>query len=194
MNLLDQNIKNYIFKWEGGSTHGSFKFIPEIQNEDQESLGKIKLEGHWLSKKFCLYDMNNPILYVKEYLGSGGRNYNIKNTDDSLLGTVHAKFSLSTILTMKNTKGDEILFLDAGRVEALGGKWREINSKENQIAKFDVNQERIKKGWLKYNYYNTCRLQILDLKFDRKNLLGMFICCMVNILKRLEPTGEGSGE
>ena len=122
----------------------------------------------------------------------GGNSYKIWNGDYSVLGTVHES-RWEHKMTMKNTKGEEILFLDLDYSYIFQGKSLKIYSNENIVAEFVGKQDRVKKGWLRYNYYNTCSLRILDSDFDRKNLLGMFICCMVHALKRLEPGLDAGG-
>ena len=47
MNLLDPDIQNYFFKWKGAHVYAMDHFVPEIQTEKEEPIGKIKLKGRW---------------------------------------------------------------------------------------------------------------------------------------------------
>ena len=203
MSLLDPDIQNYVFKWEAKDTHGIKKFVPKIQTENEEVIGKIDLEEGLVSKKFYLCNIEESTslhpklldhLYVKRY-GLYRIGYDVKGLDDSLIGKINKKsFTQPYILIMKNAKEEEILEFngDFEDVHVFNMMFKagidfEINSIDGQNkAQFRVNQDKVKKGFLRYKYYNTCVLKINDLNFDRKSLLGMFICCMLNILDAVE--------
>ncbi len=190
MNLLDPDIQKYVFKWEHGNTDSIFKFIPEVQNEKEEKIGTIQVREGLLQKKFSLCDIkDSTLLHVRKYVGFTGESYEIMDCDDNLIGIVKEKFFSSRhILTMKNWKGDEILrFNEDGILTFVGRKFK-INSIDGKnVAEYSIKQEWSKKGWLRYNYHNTSFLHIHDPNFDRKSILGMFICCVLRFYKMLEP-------
>jgi len=192
LNLLDPDIQKYVFKWEHGNTDSIFKFIPEVQNEKEEKIGTVQVRGGWLQKKFCLCDINDTTLfYVRKYEEFTGESYDVMDYDDNLIGIVKAPyFSSRHILTMKNSKGDEILrFNEDGILTFIERKFK-INSIDGKnVAEYSIKQEWSKKGWLRYNYHNTSFLQIHDPNFDRKSIFGMFICCVLRFYKTLEPIG-----
>ncbi len=192
MNLLDPDIQKYVFKWEHGNTDSIFKFIPEVQNEKEEKIGTVQVRGGWLQKKFCLCDINDTtLLHVRKYEVFTGESYDVMDYDDNLIGIVKEKFFSSRhIMTMKNSKGDEILrFNEDGILTFIGRKFK-INSIDGKnVAEYSIKQEWSKKGWLRYNYHNTSFLHIHDPNFDRKSILGMFICCVLRFYKMLEPIG-----
>jgi len=190
LNLLDPDIQKYVFKWEHVNTDSIFKFIPEVQNEKQEKIGTIQVREGLLQKKFSLCDIkDSTLLHVRKYVGFTGESYEVMDSDDNLIGIVKEKFFSSRhILTMKNWKGDEILrFNEDGILTFVGRKFK-INSIDGKnVAEYSIIQEWSKKGWLRYNYHNTCFLQIHDPNFDRKSILAMFICCVLRFYKMLEP-------
>ncbi len=194
MNLLDPDIQKYVFKWEHGNTDSIFKFIPEVQNEKEEKIGTVQVRGGWLQKKFCLCDINDTTpLHVRKYEVSTGESYDVMDYDDNLIGIVKEKFFSSRhILTMKNSKGDEILrFNEDGILTFIGRKFK-INSIDGKnVAGYYIIQIEVKKGWLGYNNYyrNTSVLHIHDPNFDRKSILGMFICCVLKFYNMLAPHG-----
>jgi len=191
LNLLELDIQKYIFKWERHE-NSILNFIPEVQNEKEEKIGTIQVRGGWLQKKFCLCDIkDSTLLHVRKYEGFTGESYDVMDYDDSLIGTVKEKFFTSRhILTMKNWKGDEILRFNEGGIS----EFTESDYKISSINGKNIAEFRVKmKGQLRRYYYNTCLLQIHDLNFDRKSILGMFICCILRILKSLEPIGESGG-
>jgi len=192
LNLLDPDIQKYVFKWEHGNTDSIFKFIPEVQNEKEEKIGTVQVRGGWLQKKFCLCDINDTtLLHVRKYEEFTGESYDVMDYDDNLIGIVKAKFFSSRhILTMKNSKGDEILrFNEDGILTFIGRKFK-INSIDGKnVAEYSIKQEWSKKGRFRSNYHNTSLLQIHDPNFDRKSILGMFICCVLRFYKMLEPIG-----
>jgi len=191
LNLLDPVIQKYIFKWERHE-NSILNFIPEVQNEKEEKIGTIQVRGGWLQKKFCLCDIkDSTLLHVRKYEEFTGESYDVMDYDDTLIGIVKEKFFSSRhIMTMKNSKGDEILRFNEGGIS----EFTESDYKINSINGRNIAEFRVKmKGQLRRYYYNTCLLQIHDLNFDRKSILGMFICCMLRILKLLEPIGESGG-
>jgi len=193
LNLLDPDIQKYVFKWEHKNTINS-KFIPEVQNEKQEKIGTIQVRGGLLQKKFCLCDIkDSTLLHVRKYVGFTGGSYEVMDYDDNLIGIVEGKLiSSRRILTMKNSKGDEILQFNEGYYDHFEGRRFKINSMDGKnVAGYYIIQIEVKKGWLGYNNYyrNTSVLHIHDPNFDRKSILGMFICCVLKFYNMLAPHG-----
>jgi len=196
MNLLDPDIQNYVFKWKVAHVYAMDHFVPEIQTEKEEPIGKIELKGRLLSTKYYLCNIEDStslppklsdLLYVIKNAGIVRESYDVKNLDDSLIGKVNKKsFPGNDVLIMKNAREEEILKLD--EFFGLGSEGNyDINSIDGQNkAVFRTKQDTVKKSFWRYKYYNTCLLEIIDLNFDRKSLLGMFICCMLSNLEALE--------
>ncbi len=189
MNLLDPDIQKYVFKWEHGNTDSIFKFIPEVQNEKQEKIGTIQVRGGLILNEFCLCDIkDSTLLNVRKHCWFTGESYDVLDSDDNLIGIVKEKSRY--ILTMKNSKGDEILQFNEGYHSTFTGRTFKINSIDGKnVAEFYIIQIEVKKGWLGYNNYyrNTSFLHIHDPSFDRKSILGMFICCMLKYYHILLP-------
>jgi len=181
LNLLDPDIQKYVFKWEHKSSNSNTKFIPEVQNEKQEKIGTIQVRGGLVLNEFCLCDIkDSTLLNVRKHSWFTRESYDVMDYDDNLIGIVKEKSRY--ILTMKNSKGDEILQFNEGydKISSIDGKI---------IAEYSITQEEVKKGWLGYNNYyrNSSFLHIHDPSFDRKSILGMFICCMLKYYHILLP-------
>jgi len=193
LNLLDPDIQKYVFKWETSDS----KFIPEVQNEKQEKIGTIQARGRLLLNEFCLCDIkDSTLLHVRNHFGFTGASYDVKDYDDNLIGIVKGKlFSSRHILTMKNSKGDEILQFNERYNFTFTGRKFKINSMDGKIvAEFYMIQKQVKGGWWRGpDYHNTCVLHIYDPNFDRKSILGMFICCVLRFYNKLEPHGGVGG-
>jgi len=198
LNLLDPDIQKYVFKWEHKNTHSNSKFIPEVQNEKQEKIGTVQVRGGLILNTFCLCDIkDSTLLHVRKYFGFTGDSYEVMDYDDNLIGIVKGKlWSSRHILTMKNSKGDEILQFNEGYYFTYGGVALKINSMDGKnVAGYYITQKEVKKGRLRNsNYHNTSVLHIYDPNFDRKSILGMFICCVLRFYNKLAPHGgEGGG-
>jgi len=197
LNLLDPDIQKYVFKWEHKNTSSNTKFIPEVQNEKQEKIGTIQVRGGLVLNEFCLCDIkDSTLLNVRKHWWFTGERYDVMDYDDNLIGTVKGKFfSYLPILTMKNSKGDEILQFNEGYHSTFTGRTFKINSIDGKnVAEFYIIQKEVKKGrWSSTNYHNTSVLHIRDPNFDRKSILGMFICCVLKFYNKLAPHGGNGG-
>ena len=180
MEILDQNLTQYIIKWDGDEGLG-LKLKAEVEKEDGEKIGKIETKG-LVTKKTYLSDIgNSTLLIVAKSNWSLGAKYEVKDSANNQIGIVNQKLlSRYKIMTMKNPKGDEILAFKSSNT--LGDN-HEINSIDGKnIAVFSRKQESVKTGRWRAKTYNTCTLQINEPNFDRKTLFGMFISCLSSYL------------
>jgi len=181
LHLLDPDIQKYVFKWEHKISSSNTKFTPEVQNEKQEKIGTIQVRGGLILNEFCLCDIkDSTLLNVRKHSWFTRESYDVLDSDDNLIGIV--KENSRYILTMKNSKGDEILQFNEGynKINSIDGK---------NVAEYSITQKEVKNGWWRSsNYHNTSVLHIHDPNFDRKSILGMFICCMLKYYHILVPT------
>lgn len=200
MELFDLSIEKYVFKWEGKIHGGVDQFIAEVQNESGKKIGAIQRIGQGLFKKdkIVLTNTENSILlnvYSKGvFAGFNGLitnritklgKYQVNDFDENMLGNM---ISPSHGYLIMNTNGGDLTFHNIGPKlnESIKSDLEyQINSTKGNIATFTVNTD-VTGSWGRRNYINTCILQIHDLKFERKNIIGMFICCMLIILDGLD--------
>ena len=187
MSLLDPNIKSYVIKWKGGDIGG--KTVAEIEKEDGEKLGNIKLKGTF-KKKTELTDIEDSVvLTAHKSARSIKAKYDVKDSNGNKICTANQKiFARYKIMTIKDAKGNEILTCKGSN--ELTGIY-EINSINGQnIAKFLYKKEIVKKSFWNADIFNTCLLKITDVSFDRKNLFGLFISYLSSFYD-FAPAGGG---
>lgn len=211
MDLFNQDIQKYIFKWKGKNTHGIGQFVPEVQNENGEKIGRIQIigQGWFKNHKTVLTNTENSILLNvnPEEVSAGIRGFfanrmnragkfQVSDSDENMLGTA---ISPNLDYLMMDTKEGDLFFHNTGpkfdyysfdqytKKDCLKSdlEYQIKSIKGNNVATFTINTD-VTGGWGTRDYNNTCILQIHDLKFDRKNILGMFICSMLVILDTLK--------
>jgi uncharacterized protein YxjI len=178
MSFLDQNITEYILTWEGLVGDGVFTAL--IQKNDGEKIGKIETKG-LIIKKTYLFDFENSEILsaAKASWVLAGSKYDVKDSKNNLLGIVTQKvLTRKKKFTMKNPKGEDVLFFSGSKNQIQGE--HEINSLDKNIAKFSVKQNFEKRSRWTTILHNTGHLKINDLSFDRKILFGMFVSCLSN--------------
>lgn len=179
MSLLDQNTIKYFLKWKGGQGDDlGFKDC-EIQKADGMKIGKLESKGFFTKKNFLYDNDNSSILNTIKKTWSWRTEYKIKYSTTNQILIVKGKFGFGdNNMIMKNPRDENFLRFESSNNMIKGPN--EIKSVDGKIiARFSVTEEKIKeRSWKHEPDNSSCTLEIFDPTFDRKILLGMFICCL----------------
>jgi len=201
LNLLDPDIQKYFIRWDRGLIPGTPDVLL-IQKENGEKIGEIQIKrGKFFKKttvrlftypififfkktKAYLLDNENSVLLTFTYNeGVFRTTCEIVDSENNLIGIVTEKSRFGDY-EMKNSKGDKILTL---KLVESPSKTRDTLQEEevdyefkypdgNNIAKSSTKVDKVvKESFWKRRYYLSNVLQVNDLNFDRKTLLGMFV-------------------
>jgi len=180
LGILDTNITKYILKWEGDEGI-KMTLKAQVEKEDGEKIGKVETKGLMTKKTYLLDTDNSEILNAAKSNWSLAAKYEVKDSENNKLGVVSQKtLSRKKNMTMKNPKDEEILKFEGSTLLGDNHEIKSIDGKS--IAVFSRKQDFVKEGRWRGKYHNTCTLQINDMSFDRKILLGMFISCLSSYL------------
>lgn len=186
--LLDNKIEKYVIKWKEGITP---KVKAEIQKTDGTKIGKIKTDG-LIHKKTSLLDIDDSLVLTTNKFGLTGNKYEVKNSIGNRIGIVSSGgITFAPDVFMKNPEGEKILTVELSinpRSLTSNDASHEINAIDGKnVAKFGRKVEKLNQSTLLKTifglgtvYGKTYILQINDLDFDRKFLLGFFISVLVN--------------
>lgn len=179
--LLDNKIEKYVIKWKEGITP---KVKAEIQKTDGTKIGKIKTDG-LIHKKTSLLDIDDSLVLTTNKFGLTGNKYEVKDSIGNRIGIVSSGgITFAPDVFMKNPEGEKILTVELSinpRSLTSNDASHEINAIDGKnVAKFGRKVEKLNQSFWNPEYGKTYILQINDLDFDRKFLLGFFISVLVN--------------
>jgi len=184
--IFDNKIEKYVIKWEDfGDGQG---LNAEIQKSDGTKIAETKPEGS-IRKKTVLFDFDGSVALTAHKAMSMYAKYEIKDSDNNKIGNAgHYGLAWTVHMTWKNPKGKKILIIKTiGKTILTGLKEghvigvREINTMDDRnIAKFEVTRKKVERSFWKSDYYYTCIIQIYDLDFDRKCIIGLVIAYLAS--------------
>jgi len=189
--FFDRQIEKYVIKWKGYQSPND----AETQKIDGAKIGKIK-SGGLIRKKASLLDIDDSVVLTIYKSVITVEKYEIKDSDENIIGIVENAAIYVSDTFMKNSKGEKILTAKRSVDQEqhvmdpflLNGVY-EINAIDGKnVAKFKLKHEIVKRNFLHSDHYNTCNLQITDLDFDRKYLMGFFISILSSFYD-LKPGG-----
>lgn len=159
--LLNQKIDCYKIIWRKGMFHRGPGII---QKMDGTLLGHIKAGG-WINRYISIVDTNDKVL-IKSYKNKiHSYRYTVKDQNQNPIGIVHGKtdFSLNRDMKMKNEHGEKILELKTNDDCEF-----EIKTNDGKIIAKDIFMHL-------ENSDEISQLKILDLDYERKKILGLYI-------------------
>ena len=164
--LLDPNIANYEFKPDKSGWY--------ITDEKGIQLGKII---GFRSPSIC---DNDGSLIVKTHRKFFSGDWEIKDSNDNLIGKIKEK---NNLITLKNQQGEELLL---GERPLAYNVPIGINNSEGEEIAFVEKKEKSKIA--RWFHEGDISLHIEDLLFDRKTMLGFWF--ILNYYGNLEDKSE----
>lgn len=163
MNILDQGITKYVFKRQSSSQ-------TEIKNNSDKVIGKVI---HSQNLKM-LYGIDGELVLQIEREKSGTihkhLNWDIRGKDSNSLGTVSQnplnQETTVNHLQFKGAENDVILDTFLPQIDL---KEKILDRKEKELANISVRKSSGPER-------HIWTLQISDTSFDRKIILGIFLC------------------
>ena len=171
LTLLDPNIKKYVLRWKGMTGWVGSK---EVKDENGNTIGSLVATTDFRSRQLLLENDGSLLLTCEKRFLRWTPTFDIKDSKGNLLGVAKKKkFSFKAKMSMRDKNGKIILnFLGP---LMMGGTCQITDGDEKNIAVllmgFDKGRWRAYLGLSNHNAV----LDILDLTFDRKILLGFFV-------------------
>jgi len=193
LNLLGQNNKSYVIKWEvDGSAYLDLSTDWfKIENQDGTDLGNFRPAKGIISKElFSVLDLDdNLVIKVAKKSRWKSEEY-LTDSQGNEIGIMKRKGVWKQSIFFLNMKKEEVL---VARADSSNQTGKIIDTQDKLIAEFSIAIEEIKKkGFFKKSLFKiTCTLKILDESFDRKVLLCFFFYILIRLLPR--PSGGGNG-
>ncbi len=169
--LLDPNIKKYVVRWKAiAGWVGSKK----IEDENGNTIGSLVATTDFRFRQLLLESDGSLLLTCEKRFLRCTPTYDIKDSERNLLGVAKKKkFSFKAKMSMRDKNGKIILnflgpLLVGGTCQIIDGDGKNI---ANLLMGFQKGRWRAYFGLADYE----ATLDILDLTFDRKILLGFFV-------------------
>lgn len=177
--LLDPNIDYFIIQ-----NDDTYYADARIEDHEHNIIGKIKQKGD-LHKHILLLDSNNSIILESDKNPwTISDTYEVKDSEGKIIGIVKKKMTWRSKLEMRmENPNDEIILISKGPFDY---QFYEIKSNDGGkiIGKFGWKR---RKGFfnilLSNDILSSTILQITDTSYDRKTLLGFFICLYNQIIE-----------
>ena len=177
--LLDPNLDYYVIP-------NSFGHTSNIEDQEHNIVGQIKRKGFTIKHLLLLDSTGSQICKLDEKIWRYRTTYEIKDSEGKIFGTVKKKtYKFSSGRIMEKPNGDIIL----SNRKSYDEKCTEVEGANGKtIAKFCFDDE--KKGFVeKYisgTIPNRLFIKISDSSFDRKTLLGFFVCLYAEMADEID--------
>jgi len=169
--LLDPNIKKYIFRYKSFYRYSTSK----VEDENGNTIGSIVATPDFHFRQLLLENDGSLLLSSEKRFLCWSPTYDIKDSEENLLGVAKKKkFSFKVKMSMRDKNGKIILnflgpVLEEGTCQITDGDGKNI---ANLLIGFDKSRWR---AALALGVTFNATLEVIDLTFDRKILLGFFI-------------------
>ena len=171
LTLLDPNIKKYVFRYKWVYQYSS----PKVEDENGNAIGRIVGTTDFRFRQLLLENDGSLLLSSQKRFLRWSPTYDIKDSEENLLGVAKKKkFSFKVKMSMRDKNGKIILnflgpILEEGTCQITDGDGKNI---ANLLIGFDKSRWR---AALAFGVTYNATLEVIDLTFDRKILLGFFI-------------------